>query len=321
VRYAELHALSNFTFLRGASHPEELVRTAAELGYDALAITDECTMSGIVRAHTAAREYGLKKLIIGSELHLRSGRKLVVLAQNRAGYAALCGLITRARRAADKGHYELTRSAFENGLPGCIVLWIPDQRFDLDVEDHWLRETFRDRLWIAVELLADGRQAEGGHRVHVAGREAPEAAVAEARLLLVLEQVLEREVEGGEGLAHLVLDVEAEQRVAELRAEQVLGRQVDHRAVRSLEEGARRSHPPLEQAVAHRVGQRPLQVQLWRRQQQDQPTDAPGVRCHRLWVGNAGPQPAGAVQVLQPHHLDQRLDLWLAAQAFTRRDR
>ena len=80
-RYAELHALSNFTFLRGASHPEELVETAVRLGYEALAITDECSMSGIVRAHSAAREYGLKKLIIGSEFKMQSGRKLVVLAQ------------------------------------------------------------------------------------------------------------------------------------------------------------------------------------------------------------------------------------------------
>ena len=95
MSYAELHALSNFTFLRGASHPEELVETAAALGYEALAITDECSMSGIVRAHTAAKEHGLKKLIIGSELRLRSGRKLVVLAQNRSGYAALCELIDR----------------------------------------------------------------------------------------------------------------------------------------------------------------------------------------------------------------------------------
>ncbi|MDH3430216.1 MAG: error-prone DNA polymerase [Gammaproteobacteria bacterium] len=159
-RYAELHALSNFTFLRGASHPEELVETAAALGYEALAITDECSMSGVVRAHIAAKEHGLKKLIIGSELRLRSGRKLVVLAQNRNGYAALCGLITNARRAAEKGSYELTRLAFEDGLPNCVVLWVPDEALSLDVEDHWLRETFRDRLWIAVELLADGRQRE-----------------------------------------------------------------------------------------------------------------------------------------------------------------
>ena len=170
MSYAELHALSNFTFLRGASHPEELVETAAALGYEALAITDECTMSGIVRAHTAAREHGLKKLIIGSELRLRSGRKLVALAQNRQGYAALCDLITRARRAAEKGSYELTRHAFEDGLAGCLVLWVPDDAYSLDVEDHWIRETFRDRLWIAVELLADGQQQEKLGRLVEEGR-------------------------------------------------------------------------------------------------------------------------------------------------------
>jgi error-prone DNA polymerase len=169
TRYAELHALSNFTFLRGASHPEELVAAAVALGYEALAITDECTLSGIVRAHTAAREHGLKQLIIGSELHLQSGRKLIVLAQNRAGYTALCEVITKARRAAVKGRYTLTRLAFENGLPGCVVLWVPDEDCDLDVEDHWIRETFRDRLWIAVELLADGRQARQLARLRVVG--------------------------------------------------------------------------------------------------------------------------------------------------------
>ncbi|MGI9202097.1 MAG: error-prone DNA polymerase [Woeseiaceae bacterium] len=170
ARYAELHALSNFTFLRGASHPEELVETAVALGYEALAITDECTMSGIVRAHMAAKEYGLAKLIIGTELQLQSGRKLVVLVQNRAGYAALCELITKARRAAEKGRYELTRLAFENGLPGCLVLWVPDDDYDLDVEDHWIRETFRDRLWIAVELLADGRQQHQLERLQALGQ-------------------------------------------------------------------------------------------------------------------------------------------------------
>ncbi len=169
-RYAELHALSNFTFLRGASHPEELVKTAAALGYEALAITDECSMSGIVRAHAAAKECGLKKLIIGTELHLCSGRKLVALAQNKEGYTSLCRLVTNARRAADKGHYALKRLDFEAGLPGCLMLWVPDRQFTLDVEDHWLRETFRDRLWIAVELLADGRQREQLVKLREEGR-------------------------------------------------------------------------------------------------------------------------------------------------------
>ena len=56
--YAELHALSNFSFLRGASQPEELVEQAKRLGYRALALTDECSLAGVVRAHVAAKEHG-----------------------------------------------------------------------------------------------------------------------------------------------------------------------------------------------------------------------------------------------------------------------
>jgi len=169
--YAELHAISSFTFLRGASHPEELVETAAALGYSALAITDECSLSGIVRAHVAARDCGLK-LIVGAEFRLASGRKLVVLARNRHGYASLCRLITTTRRSAAKGDYTpLTREVVtRDGLPECLVLWVPDEACALDAEDHWLRETFRDRLWIAVELMADGRQAEQLARLEALGR-------------------------------------------------------------------------------------------------------------------------------------------------------
>jgi len=158
--YAELHTLSNFTFLRGASHPEELVHKAAELGYEALAITDECSVSGIVRAHIAAKEYGLKELIIGSEFRLSESLKLVALAQNRRGYARLCRLITEGRRAAEKGSYRLQPAAFADGLPDCLMLWIPDNRLLLDDNDRWILEAFRGRLWIAVEQLADGLERE-----------------------------------------------------------------------------------------------------------------------------------------------------------------
>ena len=157
--YAELHAISNFTFLRGASHPEELVRTAIELGYTALAISDECSVSGIVRAHMAAKESHLK-LIVGSEFLLDTGLKLVVLARNRDGYAELCQLITRARRAAEKGQYRVTAADFSSGLGNCLALWIPDNRILLGAEDSWLLDAFRDRLWIAVELLADGLERQ-----------------------------------------------------------------------------------------------------------------------------------------------------------------
>ena len=124
MAYAELHCLSHFTFLRGASHPEELVVRAAELGYAALAITDECSMAGAVRAYVAARDHGLP-LILGSEIALADGPRLVALATSRAGYAALCRLVTRGRRAAPKGSYTLTRADLEGGLEDCLLLWLP----------------------------------------------------------------------------------------------------------------------------------------------------------------------------------------------------
>ena len=83
--YAELHCISNFTFLRGASRPEELVVSAAKLGYRAIAITDECSMAGIVRAHTQAKKTGIK-LIIGCEFRLEHGFRLILLARDHTGY-------------------------------------------------------------------------------------------------------------------------------------------------------------------------------------------------------------------------------------------
>ncbi|MBL8404716.1 MAG: error-prone DNA polymerase [Dechloromonas sp.] len=155
--YAELHCLSNFSFLRGASHPDELIERAAEQGYTALALTDECSLAGIVRAHQAAKRAGLK-LIVGSEMTLTDGLKLVFLAMNREGYGNLSALITLARRRAGKGHYalqrhDLTAVSPSGAVPDCLVLWIPDEKPSIE-DGHWLAERFPDRLWIAAELHA-----------------------------------------------------------------------------------------------------------------------------------------------------------------------
>ena len=106
--YAELHCLSNFSFQRGASQPEELVERAHRLGYAALAITDECSVAGVVRAYRCIREQQLPlQLIVGSFLQLPPDLQLVLLCPNRAAYAELCRIITNARRRADKGQYQL----------------------------------------------------------------------------------------------------------------------------------------------------------------------------------------------------------------------
>jgi error-prone DNA polymerase len=107
--YAELHCLSNFSFQRGASHPEELVARAHALGYSALAITDECSVAGVVRAHSEAKTLGLK-LLLGAEFVLPEsdgGFTLIALAHNLNGWGNLCEFITAARCAASKGSYQV----------------------------------------------------------------------------------------------------------------------------------------------------------------------------------------------------------------------
>lgn len=113
--YAELHCVSDFSFLRGAASADQLFRRAAACGYRALAITDECSLAGIVRAFEASRAHGVP-LIVGSEFQLGDGPRLVLLVETLPGYQALCALITRGRRAAPKGRYRLSRQDVENWL-------------------------------------------------------------------------------------------------------------------------------------------------------------------------------------------------------------
>jgi len=194
--YAELHCISNFTFLRGASFPEELVNRAYKLGYEAVAITDECSLSGIVRAHVAAKDKAIK-LIIGSEFILgkqhntghstgrgkpgdqanengsetkkqQKGAKakpdrschLVVLACNRKGYGELSHLISCARRETVKGEYKIDREMVEQNLTAdCIVIWVPNllqQPEQLACQAVWLQRVFASQLWIGVQLLLRG---------------------------------------------------------------------------------------------------------------------------------------------------------------------
>lgn len=167
--YAELHCLSNFSFLRGASFPEELVRRALALGYCALAITDECSLAGVVRAYAELRAVGDSaadfKLLIGSEFFTEQGVHLVLLARNRRGYGQLSKLITDARRGAVKGEYRLTHlmlEAFDGS--DCLALWVPPgQRFSREFRMcesqqtvSWLSRLMPGRLWITAQLFLDG---------------------------------------------------------------------------------------------------------------------------------------------------------------------
>ncbi len=165
--YAELQCLSNFTFLRGASHPEELVHRAQHLGYRALALTDECSFAGIVRAHTAAKAQGLP-LLPGTEIQLDDGPRLVLLACNRIGYGDLSALITLGRGRAGKGCYQLLRQDIDAVTTHCLALLIPPSTpwsaYDL-VKEHalWLRVLFAHHAWLGVSMLRDGQDVRRLH--------------------------------------------------------------------------------------------------------------------------------------------------------------
>ncbi|KQP22123.1 error-prone DNA polymerase [Pseudorhodoferax sp. Leaf267] len=155
--YAELRCLSNFSFLKGASWPEELVERAKKLGYSALAVCDECSMAGAVRAHVEGKEQGLH-VIHGSQFAVDCDAPFVfvVLACDLEGYGNLCEFITGLRRCADKGSYHLRLDAIDpDALQHCVILVSPDRESSdaqLETIARWLLTSFTGRCWLAVEM-------------------------------------------------------------------------------------------------------------------------------------------------------------------------
>jgi error-prone DNA polymerase len=162
--YAELHCLSDFSFQRGASCADELFERAKKLGYAALAVTDECSLAGIVRAFNASRAHDLP-LIVGSELRLEDGLALVLLVESPDGYANLCRIITQARLRSEKGEYCVRRDDLLPCRDGLLALWLPGASAALgsnvcDEQAQWIKSHYLQRSWIAVELHKDGSDAQ-----------------------------------------------------------------------------------------------------------------------------------------------------------------
>ena len=180
--YAELYCLTNFSFLHGASHAQELVARAVQLGYHALAITDECSLAGVVRAHAVAKRAGFP-LIIGAHFHLTQadgspGPSLLALVRDCEGYGNLSELITMARTRAAKGRYLLTPDDFAapsaefahlRGLPGCLMILLPGypaRPETLRAHGAWMAATFGgERSWVGLNLLQ--RAQDDAHRLVV----------------------------------------------------------------------------------------------------------------------------------------------------------
>jgi error-prone DNA polymerase len=144
--YAELHCKTNFSFLRGAAHPEELVDRAADLGYRALAVTDRNSLAGVVRMHLAAKQRGLK-LLIGAEIVPLDAPPVVLLAPTREAYGRLSRLITTGRRRAVKGDCRITLDDLAAHSDGLLALICP-----LGPISPILRDLFGDRAYLLAEL-------------------------------------------------------------------------------------------------------------------------------------------------------------------------
>src|SRR3954469_13835459 len=152
TRYAELHCTTNYSFLEGASHADELVPAAAARGYHALAITDRDSLAGVVRAHVAAKEFGLK-LIVGATLDLSDAPPVVVWAPDRQTYGRLCRLITVGRRRAEKGSCDYTFADLSGHAEGLLAGVIPSTELDSFPTLTAYRELFGDRLYLLAELF------------------------------------------------------------------------------------------------------------------------------------------------------------------------
>jgi error-prone DNA polymerase len=160
--YTHLFTTTNFTFLTGASHPPEYIYRAAELDYDAIAITDECSLAGVVKAFVAAEELGVK-LIVGSRFKLSNGMHLLVIAPTRIAYAELSGFITLARRRAVKGEYEAHFEDLRFRLQHCLIIWLGQLGSDIVAPEtivDQLYAAFKDRLWVGIDHQLWGGEQE-----------------------------------------------------------------------------------------------------------------------------------------------------------------
>lgn len=171
MRYAQLYTTTNFTFLTGASHPAEYVYRAYELGYDAIAITDECSLAGIVKAFVAAQELNVK-LIVGSRFHLSNGMQLIAIAPSRIAYAELSGFITLARRRAEKGNYEAHFEDLRFRLRNCLIIWVGDLHESIaEAAASELSSAFKGRIWLGINHRLHGGEQRDFDRWHRLGSE------------------------------------------------------------------------------------------------------------------------------------------------------
>jgi DNA polymerase III alpha subunit len=180
--YVELQVTTNYSFLRGASHPEELMLAARVMGHGTLAVTDRNTVSGIARAHQRAREAGMR-LVVGCRLDLSDGVSALVYPQDRPGWSSLCRLLTHAKRMG-KERFDLGWDELRAGEDGLLVALV-DERPGADLTRRLgeLREAFGDRGYLAMSLRRRPNDAMRLRALERTAREARVRAVATGDVL------------------------------------------------------------------------------------------------------------------------------------------
>ncbi|WP_445355862.1 error-prone DNA polymerase [Microbulbifer sp. EKSA008] len=189
MRYAELYCQSNFSFLQGASHPQELVHTAYNLQYTALAITDECSLSGAVRAYKELETIKSTdsknpefKLIFGSYFRLHNSIEIVLLAPDKTAYSELCQLISKSRLRAKKGTYITYQSDLVELCKNLIAIWIPNfNKIEIPEE---IKKTFSERLYIAINNHLHAEESLKSNRISELARRENISLVATNHVLM-----------------------------------------------------------------------------------------------------------------------------------------
>jgi error-prone DNA polymerase len=152
MAYVELQCASYFSFLQACSAPDDLFARASELGMEALATTDTNTLAGVVRAHVAAKEHGVR-LIVGCRLDLRDGTSLLVYPIDRSGYGRLCRLLSLGKTRAGKGGCHLDWEDVEDFHEGLMAIFVPDQANEVcSVRLRRFKALFGDRAYMALTL-------------------------------------------------------------------------------------------------------------------------------------------------------------------------
>lgn len=228
MAYAELHCLTHYSFQRAASPPEALVERAFQLGYMALAITDECSVAGIVKAWQASKEHKIK-LIYGSEFSCAEFGLFVLLAKSRLGYAQLSALITRCRRDAEKGSYHFRGAMlWESPLSDCIVLWRPvyETQAELSVCAKKLKAAYPNQHWLLYHRQLNARDAVNTRQLKIWSDTWQWPIVAAGGVLIHTPEQLP--------LLHVMQAIRAHCKVTELGSKRYANTEVSMRAIADL---------------------------------------------------------------------------------------